>query len=108
MGSRRAPVRAPRPGSMVVVGWILAGASVVSSAAAVAMSAAALRRVLRMDAEPQDVAVQSADYTRVRISAVGENPRVPRVPPLRSVAAVPPENPHAPPTPPVGNPIVRP
>jgi hypothetical protein len=92
---------------MVVVGWILAGASVVSSAAAVAMSAAALRRVLRMDAEPQDVAVQSADYTRVRISAVGEAPRVPRVPPLHA-APVPPENPHAPPTPPVGNPIVRP
>jgi hypothetical protein len=105
--SRRAPVRVQGQGAMVVVGWILAGASVVSSTAAVAMSAIALRRAVRPGGTPQGVSSESADYTRVRISGVGDGPRVPRVPPLHSVAAVPPENPHAPPTPPVGNPIVR-
>jgi hypothetical protein len=106
MRSRKAPVRVQGQGAVVVVGWILAGASVVSSAAAVAMSAAALRRVVQPDAAHRGLTAESADYTRVRISAVGDGPRIPRVPPLQSVAAVPPENPHAPPTPPVGNPIV--
>lgn len=104
MRSRRAPVR--DRGGLVVVGWILAGASVVSSTAAVAMSAAALRRFARSDAGARGVASDPTDYSRVRISAVGGGPRVPRVPPLHSVAPVPPENPHAPPTPPVGNPAV--
>lgn len=106
MKSRRPRVRAQGQGAVVVVGWILAGASVVSSTAAVAISAAALRRVASPDAAGRGVASEAADYTRVRISGVGEGPRVPRVPPLHAVAPVPPENPHAPPTPPVGNPII--
>ncbi|MET4637971.1 hypothetical protein [Mycetocola sp. 2940] len=104
MKSRRAPVR--DRGGLVVVGWILAGASVATSTAAVAMSAVALRRSAQSDAGARGVASEPTDYTRVRISAVGDGPRVPRVPPLHAVAPVPPENPHAPPTPPVGNPVV--
>lgn len=104
MRSRRAPVR--DRGGVVLVGWILAGAAVVSSTAAVAMSAVALRRIAQPHAATRAVPSEPTDYTRVRISAVGDGPRVPRVPPLHSVAPVPPENPHAPPTPPVGNPVV--
>lgn len=106
MRSRRTPARDQGQGAITVVGWILAGASVVSSTAAVAMSAMALRRIVPPDAAPRPVASEPPEYTRARISAVGDGPRIPRVPPLHAVAPVPPENPHAPPTPPVGNPIV--
>ncbi|SFN44700.1 hypothetical protein SAMN05216219_0703 [Mycetocola miduiensis] len=92
--------------AQVVVGWILAGASVVSSTAALAMSAATLRRVVRSGPESTVFATEAAEYNPVRISAVGDGPRVPRVPPLHAVAPVAPEDPDAPPTPPLGNPVV--
>jgi hypothetical protein len=105
MRRRRTPVRGQGQGAIVVVGWILAGASVVSSTAAVAMSAAALRRIAQPEARAGSR--DSTPHGRVRITAVGDGPRVARVPPLHAVAPVPPENPHAPPTPPLGNPAVR-
>ncbi|MET0887627.1 MAG: hypothetical protein ABWX92_14395 [Mycetocola sp.] len=105
--SRRVPGRGIQgPRGMVAVGWILTGASVVSSTAALAISAATLRRVFRSDSESAVFAPDAAEYARVRISAVGDGPRVPRVPPLHAVAPAPPEDPDAPPTPPLGNPVV--
>ena len=94
-------------GTVPVLGWIVAGASVVSSATAVAMSAVALHRIAGRLGERESAPGAPAEYDRVRISSVGSAPKDSHVPVLRSVAAVPPENPHAPPTPALGNPIIR-
>jgi hypothetical protein len=102
--SRTASPSSSRTGT--VIAWFAAGASVVASATAVAISAVALHRIAGRLGE-QEPAAALVDYGRDRISAVGRAPSDSHVPVLRSVAAVPPENPHAPPTPPLGNPAIR-
>ena len=91
-----------------MIGWFVAGASVISSATAVAMSAVALHRIAGRIGEQARVPETRVDYVRERISGVGRAPHDAHVPVLRSVPPVPPENPHAPPTPPLGTPTVKP